>query len=76
MEVFQEQKFYKPKIRFWERIFYRSESSGANFKETPYLSGDMGYMFLLLKNFKQWHFKIKEKRPNNEIQNEEENPEK
>ena len=58
MEVFQEKRFCKPKVSFWGKLFgQRSEED--NFKETQYLSGDMGCMILLLNSIKKWHSKIK-----------------
>lgn len=57
MEVFKEKPF-KPQESWWERIILKRNSSMI-FKETSYLSGDMAYMFLILKNIKKWQEKVK-----------------
>jgi len=61
LEVFQEKKFCKPKTSVWEKLFQKNTDED-NFKETPYFSGDMGCMFLLLNNLKKWHNKVKGKK--------------
>lgn len=44
-------------MTFWERFFTKKYIK--SFKKTPYFSGDMGFMIIILKHLKIWSSRVK-----------------